>query len=269
MTRLHTRIAVALALAAGVAVRDRLHRQRRAGAKRAALPVRSRLAEAAAEQVEDRRHHRTRRRQGRQRLGAQPPERPARPGAPGGDRHRRLLRAAAVDDPHRQERQRHRLVRSAAGARHGRRQPGLRLHRLRHGAQIRSEERQDAHGDACAPNRSRAPAAAATRRRAQRQPGRGSAGPVGTFPQQGGGGRGRGNADPAAQAAQAAALAAWRAKYPPTAPDDRRTGRRDSARRAGWRGVRRGQLVRRTRDGVRSEDVCLQARMGRLRPPAE
>jgi hypothetical protein len=53
---------------------------------------------------------------------------------------------------------------------------------------------------------------------AQRQPGRGSAGPVGTVPQQGGGGRGRGNADPAAQAAQEAALAAWRAKYPPTAP---------------------------------------------------
>ena len=53
---------------------------------------------------------------------------------------------------------------------------------------------------------------------AQRQPGRGRPGPVGTFPQQGGGGRGRGNADPAAQAAQAAALAAWRAKYPPTAP---------------------------------------------------
>src|SRR5688572_28008709 len=53
---------------------------------------------------------------------------------------------------------------------------------------------------------------------AQRQPGRGSAGPVGTFPQQAGGGRGRGNADPAAQAAQAAALEAWRAKYPPTAP---------------------------------------------------
>jgi hypothetical protein len=51
-----------------------------------------------------------------------------------------------------------------------------------------------------------------------RQPGRGSAGPVGTFPQQGGGGRGRGNADPAAQAAQQAALEAWRAKYPPSAP---------------------------------------------------
>ena len=53
---------------------------------------------------------------------------------------------------------------------------------------------------------------------AARVPGRGSAGPVGTVPQQPGG-RGRGgDADPAAQAAQAAALAAWQAKYPPTAP---------------------------------------------------
>jgi hypothetical protein len=49
---------------------------------------------------------------------------------------------------------------------------------------------------------------------APRQPGQGGPGPTGTFPQQGGGGRGRGNADPA----QAAALAAWQAKYPPTAP---------------------------------------------------
>jgi DNA-binding beta-propeller fold protein YncE len=49
---------------------------------------------------------------------------------------------------------------------------------------------------------------------APRQPGRGGPGPTGTFPQQGGGGRGRGNTD----AAQAAALAAWQAKYPPTAP---------------------------------------------------
>ena len=52
---------------------------------------------------------------------------------------------------------------------------------------------------------------------APRVPGRGSVGPVGTFPQQPGG-RGRGNADPAAQAAAAAALAAWQAKYPPTSP---------------------------------------------------
>jgi DNA-binding beta-propeller fold protein YncE len=49
---------------------------------------------------------------------------------------------------------------------------------------------------------------------AARVPGRGGPGPTGTFQQQGGGGRGRGNADPA----QAAALAAWQAKYPPTAP---------------------------------------------------
>ena len=136
---------------------DCLHRRRRTGAKRAALPVRSRLAEADAQQVEDRRRHRPGRRQGRQRLGAESSERSTRPGTAGGDRHRRLLRAPAVDDPHRQERQRHRLVRCASGARHGRRQPGLCLHRLRHGAQIRSEERQDADGD-------RASRAAARRR---------------------------------------------------------------------------------------------------------
>jgi DNA-binding beta-propeller fold protein YncE len=51
---------------------------------------------------------------------------------------------------------------------------------------------------------------------ANRQPGRGTAGPVGTFPQQGrGGGRG---ADPAAQQAAAAAAAAFLKKYPPTTP---------------------------------------------------
>jgi hypothetical protein len=51
---------------------------------------------------------------------------------------------------------------------------------------------------------------------AARVPGRGSPGPTGTVPNQGGG-RGRG-ADPAAQAAAAAAQAAYRQKYPPTAP---------------------------------------------------
>jgi DNA-binding beta-propeller fold protein YncE len=52
---------------------------------------------------------------------------------------------------------------------------------------------------------------------AARVPGRGSAGPVAGFlTQPGGGGRGRGNqADPAARAA---AVAAFRAKYPPTTP---------------------------------------------------
>jgi DNA-binding beta-propeller fold protein YncE len=53
-----------------------------------------------------------------------------------------------------------------------------------------------------------------------RVPGRGGNGPVGTFPQPAG--RGRGNADPAAQAAAAAAQALrtadFRAKYPPTTP---------------------------------------------------
>jgi DNA-binding beta-propeller fold protein YncE len=51
---------------------------------------------------------------------------------------------------------------------------------------------------------------------AQRIAGRGSAGPVANFlPQPG---RGRGAADPEAQARQAAAVAAFRAKYPPTTP---------------------------------------------------
>ena len=48
-----------------------------------------------------------------------------------------------------------------------------------------------------------------------RQPGRGTNGPVGTFPNQGGGGGGRGGAN--AEAARAAA-AAFLAKYPPTTP---------------------------------------------------
>ena len=50
---------------------------------------------------------------------------------------------------------------------------------------------------------------------ANRQPGRGTNGPVGTFPVQRGGGAGRGGAN--AQAA-AAAAAAFLAKYPPTTP---------------------------------------------------
>src|SRR4051812_14975744 len=50
---------------------------------------------------------------------------------------------------------------------------------------------------------------------ANRQPGRGTNGPVGTFPAQRGGGAGRGGAN--AQAA-AAAAAAFLAKYPPTTP---------------------------------------------------
>jgi hypothetical protein len=52
------------------------------------------------------------------------------------------------------------------------------------------------------------------RGQAARVPGRGGPGPVGTFPQQGGG---RG-ADPAAQEKQRAAVAAFRAKYPPSEP---------------------------------------------------
>jgi DNA-binding beta-propeller fold protein YncE len=47
-----------------------------------------------------------------------------------------------------------------------------------------------------------------------RVPGRGGPGPTGTVPQQGG----RGQADPAAQEKQRAAVAAFRAKYPPSEP---------------------------------------------------
>jgi hypothetical protein len=56
---------------------------------------------------------------------------------------------------------------------------------------------------------------------ANRIPGRGGPGPVGTFPAArggGGGGGGRGGANPEAQAAAAAAAAAFMAKYPPTTP---------------------------------------------------
>ena len=49
-----------------------------------------------------------------------------------------------------------------------------------------------------------------------RIPGRGGPGPVGTFPAAAGGGRGRGNEADAA--ARTAAVAAFRAKYPPTTP---------------------------------------------------
>ena len=52
------------------------------------------------------------------------------------------------------------------------------------------------------------------RGQAARVPGRGGPGPTGTFPQAGG----RGAADPAAQEAQRAAVAAFRAKYPPSEP---------------------------------------------------
>ena len=126
-----------------------------------ALHLRSGLAEAAAEQVEDGRRHRAGRRQGRQRLGAESPERHARHRRARGTQSadRRLLPAAARADPHRQERHRDRLVRRDAGARHGRRQPGLRLRRLEHGPQVRPEDRHAGEGTAA-----RARAAAGRRR---------------------------------------------------------------------------------------------------------
>ena len=121
-----------------------------------------------------------------------------------------LLRAAAVDDPHRQGRQRHRLVRRAAGARHGRRQPGLRLYRPGHRPQIRSEDRQVVGEIARAPEREDGGPVGVPRRAPQ--PGQGGRGPVAAFlPQPA--------PDAAAVAAQAERRrAAFRAKYPPTTP---------------------------------------------------
>ena len=82
---------------------------------------------------------------------------------------------------------------------------------------------------------------------ATRTPGRGSRGPVAGFLRTPGG---RGQPDPAAQAAREAAIAAFRAKYPPDDADDRGRTRRDSARRTGPRTLRRRQLPGRARDGV-------------------
>ena len=128
------------------------------------------LAETAAQQMEDWRHHGPRRRQERRRLGAQPSERsdghraPCRAHAAGC----RLLRASALDDSHRQERQRHRLVRRAAGTRDGRGQPGVRLHRAGHGPQIRSEDREGGRRDRACPRDGRRRTSRRPRRRAAR-----------------------------------------------------------------------------------------------------
>jgi len=60
----------------------------------------------------------------------------------------------------------------------------------------------------------------------------------------------------------AAAAAAFRAKYPPTTPMIVGGIERNSARRSRQRDLRRRQLPRWTRDGVRPEHVCLQTRLG-------
>ena len=165
MTRLHTRIVFVLALAAGIAFLIAFTGNGAQAQGAPALPVRSRLAEADA------------RTSGRS---------AASPGSPStrtttsgssivrttcatsssqaeiGDR--RLLRAAAVDDPHRQERQRHRLVRSrrrgtawTSTARASSTSAPIRsASTIRRAARCCMEMR--------APNRSPAPAAAARRR---------------------------------------------------------------------------------------------------------
>ena len=96
---------------------------------------------------------------------------------------------------------------------------------------------------------------------APRVPGRGGRGPVAGF-------LGRGGGSSAEGAARAADAAAFRAKYPAIDADDRRRHRGDSDRRAERRDLRRRQLSRRTRDGVRLQDARVQARVGRLRPAA-
>ncbi len=69
---------------------------------------------------------------------------------------------------------------------------------------------------------------------------------------------------PRPQAAREAAIAAFRAKYPPTTPMIVGGHRRDTARRTGSRTLRRRQLPGRARDGVRPGHAPVQARLGRV-----
>ena len=100
--------------------------------------------------MEDGRHHWVgRRSERRHRLGIRPPERPDQHRARGRAQSpdRRLLHAASVHAPLRQGRHPDRIVRRAAGPRHGRRQQGLRVPRAEHGPQIRYEDRQAGRRD--------------------------------------------------------------------------------------------------------------------------
>ena len=144
---------------------------------------------------------------------------------------RRLLPPPAVDDSHRQERQRHRLVRRAAGARHGRRQPGVRLHRAEHRAQVRPEDRArwSRRSRACR----RPTGAAATRRGAARVP-VAAAWADQDFPPQGRGG-GRRRVDAAARRRRCGVPREVSADD----ADDRGRHRGDPPRRARARDVRR------------------------------
>ena len=127
--------------------------------------------------------------------------------------------AASLHDPYRQGRQRHRLLRPAARARHGGGQQRIHLPRQCRQRdwqrpQIRSENRR-----ACSPNCRthprcrRAVEEVTPLQTGPRVPGHGSSGPVAGFLP-----FGAPKPDPAARAAREAATAAFRAKYPPTTP---------------------------------------------------
>ena len=86
-------------------------------------------------------------------------------------RRSRLLRAAARDDPYRSRGQGHRLVRRAAGPRHGRGQRGLRVSRPGDRPQVRHAHRQSrGRGRAHAGARGRRPGRACRRRRPEAGP---------------------------------------------------------------------------------------------------
>ena len=223
--------------------------------------------------MEDGRHHRAgRRSEGRHRLGIRPSERPDQHRARGRAQSpdRRLLHAASVDDPLRQGRQRDRIVRRAAGSRHGRRQQGLRVPRAEHGPQIRHEDRQAGRRDR-----------AHSRDRRRRYVPTGS---QPSEPRARPGQRGTRCGIPPAASRSRPRRRSWRQRRPGRArgrgcgiprevsaddADDRRGHRGDPRRRGGERDVRRRQLSRRPRDGVRPDHAEVQARVGRVRSQAD
>ncbi len=171
-----------------------------------------------------------------------------------------LLRARAVDDPSRPRGPRHRLVRRAAGSRHGRRQRRLRLSGARHGAQVRpairhggcrDRARAGARGRRSCRAAARQPPTRTRRPRARRRVPAATAGRI-----------------PRPLRRRKQRRAAFRAKYPAATPDGRRADRGDPHRRGRQRGLRRRQLSRRPRARVRARHARVQARLGRLRQAA-
>ena len=129
---------------------------------------------------------------------------------------RRLLRPAAVDDPHQQDRRGHRLVRRAAGPRHGRGQQGVRLHRPGHRPEVRPKSGKVVGEIARVPE-TEGGGGAGGRGAGRSRAGPGGAGPVAGFITRpaaaGAGAESRG----AGQAGRAARQA-FRKKYPPDTP---------------------------------------------------